>query len=485
MKTAIENFTTNIFITWLFFCFFIFSAQAEPITSPINGTTLHPANLEIDPILPSVAASSTNINRSQNKGFIDCMIEPFLVIDVASSTSGVIKEVMVDRGSIIEKNQVLATLESGVEKANADHASAKLSFHKKKLKRMSLLFQQNVITDHEFEEAETEVELANHEYQRALKLLDMRTIKSPFAGIVVDRFISPGELTEQQKVLKIAQLDPLKIEMIAPVTIYGTVSRGMVANVRPEGPLSGPFEAEIHIVDKIVDAASGTFGISLLLENQNYEIPAGVRCTAQIDRSKKLSTRLSDKYRSKPTRKTNTVKIQNVNNLKTNKTFKYKKVINGTTPQRKSTSNEIVSLNTSIKIPELSEARTISSNFSKPTIAELQDVIVKLINAYEVGDIHQFESLFSESATTNHNDGLDSIKEDYRDLFENSNERQLFITNLDWTFERNQAKGTGEAHGIVMSSDNNTMRVFNKRIHLVTEKRQGKVFITHLYHYEP
>jgi multidrug resistance efflux pump len=38
------------------------------------------------------------------------------------------------------------------------------------------------------------------------------TIRSPVNGVVVERYLSPGEYIENQSVLKLAQIDPLNVE---------------------------------------------------------------------------------------------------------------------------------------------------------------------------------------------------------------------------------------------------------------------------------
>jgi hypothetical protein len=38
----------------------------------------------------------------------------------------------------------------------------------------------------------------------------------------------------------------------------------------------------VKLVDKVVDAASGTFGVRLELRNEKLGIPAGVRCRVKF-----------------------------------------------------------------------------------------------------------------------------------------------------------------------------------------------------------
>lgn len=130
----------------------------------------------------------------------------------------------------------------------------------------------------ELGEALEERRIAELELKRAQESFKTRTIRSPFDGVVVDISVVPGESVEDRPLLKIARIDPLNVEVIAPVQLLGKIERGMKAKVVPEEPIGGQYIAEVVIVDQVVDAASGTFGIRLELPNPDNALPAGLRC---------------------------------------------------------------------------------------------------------------------------------------------------------------------------------------------------------------
>ena len=84
---------------------------------------------------------------------------------------------------------------------------------------------------------------------------------------------------QNQPILKIAQLNPLNVEVIVPVSRMGNIHKGMKAVVQPQALVSGKFNAKVVIVYGVVDAASGTIGVRLELPNPKYLIPAGLKCT--------------------------------------------------------------------------------------------------------------------------------------------------------------------------------------------------------------
>jgi RND family efflux transporter MFP subunit len=235
----------------------------------------------------------------------DGVIEPYMVVKVGSGVYGVLETVDVDRGDFVKKGQVLATLQSGVEKATMEAArvraeleatikakQANLDFYARKKKMNEELYKKQVVPFSQMDEIETNRILAENqlqealenkrlaelEYKRTVEVVNRLTIRSPINGVVVERNLSPGEYIENQSVMKLAQINPLNVEVILPVNQLPSIKVGMRAKVIPEAPVGGEYIAEVKIVDRVIDAASGTFGVRLELPNPNNRLQAGLKC---------------------------------------------------------------------------------------------------------------------------------------------------------------------------------------------------------------
>ena len=134
----------------------------------------------------------------------------------------------------------------------------------------------------QLDQAEEASRLAGLELRRAEETLKRHTIRSPIDGVVVQRYLAPGESVRFQPILRLAQLDPLRVEVIVPVSAFGKVKVGETAIVQPEEPVVGNYEAKIVIVDRVADAASGTFRVALDLPNPDYSLPSGLKCIVQF-----------------------------------------------------------------------------------------------------------------------------------------------------------------------------------------------------------
>lgn len=250
---------------------------------------------------------------AQSSREFDCLIEPTQMVDIGSPVVGLLSKVNVRRGDRVSKGQVLAELESRAEQATTElarlksemsgptrTAESKIEFFKKKYIRRKELYSENLVSEQDRDDAESEMKLAEHELQLAREnqqmaklewqqqssLLNLRVIRSPFDGVVASQFLYPGEIIEpsaqKKPILKLAQLDPLMVHVILPSAAFGKVKVGMEADIVPETPSRGRHKGKVKIVDRLIDAASGTFGTFIEVPNPKLEIPAGAKCSAAL-----------------------------------------------------------------------------------------------------------------------------------------------------------------------------------------------------------
>lgn len=240
---------------------------------------------------------------------LDCVIKPYVVVDVGTPVAGVIDALEVDRNDLVEAGDVVARLKSDVEQATVALAKARsevngrvesrraaLAFGERKLKRTDELYVKKAVPFHLKDEAETDARIAKLklqeakeekliaqlELQRAVEMFNQRTIRSPISGVVVERLAFPGEFVDDKPILRLAQLDPLLVEVIVPVNMFGTIRTGMHARVATEIANSERYSATVTSVDRVVDGSSGTFGVRLELRNPDYHLPGGLKCSLTL-----------------------------------------------------------------------------------------------------------------------------------------------------------------------------------------------------------
>ena len=262
-----------------------------------------------------------------------CVIEPDRAADVGSPVIGVIESINVERGDFVREGQILAKLRSSVEKASvgaaevraqadADVRAAQANFEylREKQVRSEELVDKNFISRQALEQVRAEASVAEqklaqakeqqrvarHELELARAQLSLRSIRAPFDGIVADRFVTAGERVEEKPMFRIAKVDPLRVEIIVPAALYGTIRSGMRAKVTPDLPKVAAVDAKVVLVDRMVDAASNTFRVRAELPNGDGSMTSGLRCKAELSDAPEAATAIEPQRRDGPARKVST-----------------------------------------------------------------------------------------------------------------------------------------------------------------------------------
>lgn len=255
-------------------------------------------------VLASALAAATAPALAQER--FDCVLDPSAIVKVGTPVPGQLAEVMVQRGGKVELGQPIAHMESTVEAATVALGAvqaeslaaitaqeARVDLATRRLQRAAKLATNQIVAQQEIDTLQAELainqqelarvteqrDLARLELARSRAILDLRTIRSPLRGVVTERNLAGGEYVSQDNhILTIAALDPLYVETFLPVRLYPQVEVGQAATVETEAPISGRYEARVSVVDRVFDAASGTFGVRLTLANPDEALPAGLRC---------------------------------------------------------------------------------------------------------------------------------------------------------------------------------------------------------------
>lgn len=237
------------------------------------------------------------------------MVKPEMYIELSSPAAGVIEKLLVNKGDRVTKGQAVAQLEASVEMAKVSQArfeagnnseinnrKTQLDFALRNRTRSQDLYRRGSLSNTEKDKAETEVTLAqteltkaNEQKKAAALTLDvaraqlaLKTIKSPIDGLVIDRYAMIGESVADRAIMKLAQVNPLRVELVAPTEYFGLINEGMQVEIRPERPANKVFKATVTIVDQLIDPASGSFSVRMALPNPDDQLVGGVNCIAMF-----------------------------------------------------------------------------------------------------------------------------------------------------------------------------------------------------------
>ncbi len=299
------------------FCAVLATLSWAPWAGAQNAATTAPRPGSAPAAAPNTASSGMaapgtttpgTASRTAARPTVGCLIGPEAVADIGTAVTGVVTSVTVDRGDTVRSGQVLVQLENEVEKSNFEAARSRatldadiraaesnLVLSQQRLARANGLVKEGFASPQTLEQAQAERDVAEqrllqaraqktisvHELGLVKAQLGLRSLKSPFNGVVVERYVSPGERAEDKPLLRVAMLDPLRVELVMPAHRWGSVAPGDSVALVPELPQASAVLARVTHIDKMIDAASNTFRVRLMLPNPGNRLPAGARCRVE------------------------------------------------------------------------------------------------------------------------------------------------------------------------------------------------------------
>jgi len=211
-------------------------------------------------------------------------------VTLSAKTAGQIKELYIDEGSYVKKEELLLEIDSEkismeVKESEAmlKEASARLANSVITLERKQKLLSDGVIGQHDFDDARTKVSLHQAMVEkikatlnRNKKSLKDTRILSPTEGIISERIVSVGEYVKiAADLFKIVDLNPLKLSFTLPEKHAGEVRKDQEVEIIASPYPSETFKGKIYFISPNVDRETRTFEVKARVDNSDFRLKPG------------------------------------------------------------------------------------------------------------------------------------------------------------------------------------------------------------------
>lgn len=219
------------------------------------------------------------------------------VTHIGARTDGRVLALRADLGTRVRRGQVLVELESpevGGLRADEQEARALVRIASENYARERRLEQQGISSRKELLEAERELRRAEASMRSARARLNVYgathgtgghfDLLAPFAGVVVGRDVSLGEMaTPADTLLTIADLSRVWIELDVFERDLGRVNLGQPVSVSVTAAPERKFPGRIVYLGDVLDASRRTVRARVEIPNQNGFLRPGMFANASID----------------------------------------------------------------------------------------------------------------------------------------------------------------------------------------------------------
>jgi len=232
---------------------------------------------------------------------------------IGPKISGTIEIVHVDEGDQVKKGQTLAQMDQKnlliavrqckaavrVAEAQLKEADLKELNLRKEKQRLANLLKKNAISRQRYDDIDTahsmaltRMELINAQILSARENLAMAKQKltdtkilSPFAGLIVKRFINKGEFVSTMPptpLFLIMNIDNVKMEVGLPEIHLANVAIGNPVEITLDTYPGVTFKGKISTINPMVDPGSRAFKIKVEIPNKDHRLKSGMFARARI-----------------------------------------------------------------------------------------------------------------------------------------------------------------------------------------------------------
>ena len=225
----------------------------------------HKAAEQTQAELPSAVVRVQTVERKSRAATEDVVgtVRPKLSAAIEAKVSGRIGQMLVVPGQTVKAGERLVVLDAHEIQSRLDQAAAARQQAENDLKRFTALLEQKILSQSEFENAQSKFRMAAAAEAEAKTMLGYTDIVAPFAGVITRKLADVGDLAMPGKpLLQMENPDTLRFEADVPEALIGNVKLGDKLAVRIAA-VASETEGTVAEMSPTADANSRTYLVKL------------------------------------------------------------------------------------------------------------------------------------------------------------------------------------------------------------------------------
>ena len=178
---------------------------------------------------PSVTVRAQTVERKSRAATEDVVgtVRPKLSAVIEAKVSGRIEQMLVVPGQLVKAGEPLVRLDAHEIQSRLDQAVAVRQQAGNDLKRATDLVRQNILSQSEFDAAQSKFSIAAAAEAEAKTMIDYTVILAPFDGVITRKLADVGDLAAPGKpLLQMENPGTLRLEADVPEALIGNVKIG-------------------------------------------------------------------------------------------------------------------------------------------------------------------------------------------------------------------------------------------------------------------
>ncbi|TVR56754.1 MAG: efflux RND transporter periplasmic adaptor subunit [Gemmatimonadales bacterium] len=207
-------------------------------------------------------------------------------VTLSAEESGVVRELLVPRGASVGQGDPLVRIDDAILQPQVREAEARAALAQESWERRRRLFEDDRVgSELAYLEARYQAEQAEAQLATLRERLGRTIIRAPIRGVVDERMVEVGTMVSAgTPVVRMVQIDPVKVQGGVPERFAGDVRPGASARVTFDVLRGEVFQADVRFVGSTVNPRNRTFEVELALPNPGRIIKPEMVANLELSR---------------------------------------------------------------------------------------------------------------------------------------------------------------------------------------------------------
>lgn len=198
-------------------------------------------------------------------------------IGVTTEVAGVVSEILFESGERASRGKVLVRLDASVDRASLQTLRAAARLAQVQFKRSAELLPKKAVSRSTYDETKASYDAAKAEVTRQEAVLDKKTIRAPFDGLLGIRQVDMGQFIEPGDVIvNLQSLDPIYLDYSLPERYLSQLEQGQQVEVRLDALPDEVFIGTIGAIEPAIDEKTRNVRVRAVLENPTERLRPGM-----------------------------------------------------------------------------------------------------------------------------------------------------------------------------------------------------------------
>jgi membrane fusion protein (multidrug efflux system) len=240
-------------------------------------------NKEEEKVVINVEAEKAWAGPSQATFRSTAILEADRAATVTTKTSGIILEIKAEEGDLVKQGDVLLVLESDEQQLSLQSAEANYRKSQSNYQRAKQLVDKGLTNQEQLDNLRFETEALKASLDQAKMNLSFTQVRAPFDGMVVKRHVKIGNLIQNATaVFDVVDFNSLQAKIDVPEHHWGIMQNGLGVQFSFDALKNQQVNGIIERVSPVVDSTSGTFEVTVSVDNSDFTLRPGLFAKANI-----------------------------------------------------------------------------------------------------------------------------------------------------------------------------------------------------------